>query len=177
MSGSEQNHEGGDTVPASYTDLHKELEQLSAYIRKVRSDLAAIAPATIRDSHIKRASTQLDEVIQATEAAANQIMDACDILQAVAQDIGGDGANRINDAVTTIYEACGFQDLTGQRIVIVNNTLAYIETKLDELIRMLDIRPEDAVFEADQSKLLNGPALASEANDQSAIDRLLSELG
>jgi len=38
-----------------------------------------------------------------------------------------------------------------------------------------DVQPVKA--EPDDSDLLNGPQLAHEANDQSAIDRLLSELG
>jgi chemotaxis protein CheZ len=179
MTGTEQPPAEGEPLGPPYSELQKELENLSTYIRKVRSDLAAIGPAVIKDTHIKRASTQLDEVIQATEAAANQIMDACDVLQAVANDVGGDGATRINNAVTTIYEACGFQDLTGQRIVIVNKTLSYIETKLDELIDMLGITEDDAGgAEPPKDKtLMNGPAVSSEANDQSAIDRLLSDLG
>ncbi len=183
MTGQETSETGGGAEPAPSSALFIELEQLCSYIRKVRGDLAAIGPSAMRDKHLKKAATQLDEVIQATENAANQIMDSCDVLQAVAQDIGGEPAQRINTAVTTIYEACGFQDLTGQRIVLVNNTLSYIEGKLDDLIERLGITADDRVDEAREEtaagdrNLLNGPALSKEANDQSAIDRLLSELG
>jgi len=168
---------------SAHPELFTELAELGAYIRKVRSDLASIGPVSSKQSQIKKATTQLDQVVEATERAANQIMDACDTLQAVASDVGGDSAQKINGAVTTIYEACGFQDLTGQRIVIVNNTLSYVEGKLEELVDMLGVTPEEhgevqpVKAELDDADLLNGPALAHEANDQSAIDRLLSELG
>ena len=88
--------------------------------------------------------------------------------------------------MTTIYEACGFQDLTGQRIVNVRQTLGLIEDKLGALMQMLGISSEHHVEEApereegeqvhDDSLLLNGPQLPANAIDQSAIDALLADM-
>jgi chemotaxis protein CheZ len=166
------------------TGLLAELEKLASYIRKVRSDLAAIGPGTIQRTHIPRATDQLGAVVEATESAANQIMDACDTLETVASEIDPAPAQRIRDAITVIYEACGFQDLTGQRIVTVTNTLGFIEGKLGEVMTMLGISPDDLAAEERAAQagnsdeaLLNGPQLPQNAIDQSEIDKLLADLG
>jgi chemotaxis protein CheZ len=166
------------------TGLLAELEKLATYIKKVRRDLAAIGPATIQRTHIPRATDQLGAVVEATESAANQIMDACDTLESVAQAIDAEPAKRIRNAVTVIYEACGFQDLTGQRIVTVTNTLGFIEGKLGEVMAMLGISPDDLADEEHaarvrnpEDELLNGPQLPQNAIDQSEIDKLLADMG
>ena len=41
---------------------------------------------------------------------------------------------KLQDATTRIYEACGFQDITGQRITKVVNTLKIIEAKVGQLV-------------------------------------------
>ena len=164
--------------------LIQQLEQLTAYVRAVSRELAALGPSQMRNSHIPHATDQLGAVVEATEEAANQIMDACDTLQTVGNEIGGDHAQRIGNAVTTIYEACGFQDLTGQRIVTVRQTLGIIETKLGDLMQMLGIpadmhqdpADDEADLTVDQSSMLNGPQLPSNAIDQSAIDALMADM-
>lgn len=164
--------------------LIQQLEELTAYVRKVSRELAAIGPSQLRNSHIPHAADQLGAVVEATEVAANQIMDACDTLQTVGMEVGGEHAQRIGNAVTTIYEACGFQDLTGQRIVTVRQTLGVIEGRLGDLMQMLgipaDLHQERADDEEEltvnQTSMLNGPQLPGSAIDQSAIDALLADM-
>ena len=43
-------------------------------------------------------------------------------------------AAKLQDAVTQIYEACSFQDITGQRITKVVTTLKAIEGKVAHII-------------------------------------------
>src|SRR3546814_20665853 len=43
-------------------------------------------------------------------------------------------AGPITDAVTRVYEACNFQDITGQRITKIVKALQHIETKVDALL-------------------------------------------
>jgi len=127
------------------------------------------------------ASEQLGAVVDATEVAANQIMDACDTLQQIALEIGGAHASFISAAVSTIYDACGFQDLTGQRIVKVTRTLNIVESGLGNLMRMLGVpdNSEDPLA-ADSpvvhpTRLLNGPQLPGSAMEQSLVDTLLAK--
>jgi chemotaxis protein CheZ len=116
--------------------------------------------------------------MQATECAANQIMDACSALEAVGRDAGGEVSTAINAAVSIIYEACSFQDLTGQRIVNVANTLGVIEGKLADLALLVGIFANEIVEETGtgEGEHLAGPQRPEHAIDQATVDRLIGKL-
>jgi len=146
--------------------------------RKIGGDLATDL-ASMRQSDIPLAIDHLDAVMQATECAANQIMDACNALEAAARDVGGDAAEAIAKAVTVIYEACSFQDLTGQRIVSVANTLGLIEGKLGDIALTVGIFAKEVVEPSvpAQQEMLIGPQRPEHAIDQRTVDRLLEQAG
>ena len=83
----------------------------------------------------------------------------------------------IQDRVVKIFEACNFQDLTGQRISKVVATLKFIET---HIVRMMEIWGGLEAFkdiEADKiaapegdAKLLNGPKIDGEVGHASQDD-------
>jgi chemotaxis protein CheZ len=175
--------------------LYAELEALARYIQHARCEIAAIRPDEIRDAHIPSATDELDAVVGATETATNTIMDACDQITAIAGHLSGDDANRLVDLVTQVFEACNFQDITGQRITKVVRTLRSIEAKVEALVEAFGEqgakagmrRPEvepvavaaapavaaAATFDPDKA-LMNGPQLPGNAIDQDEIDRLLA---
>jgi len=80
--------------------------------------------------------------------------------------------------VAIIYEACSFQDLTGQRIVNVADTLGLIEGKLADLALMVGMFPSEAVAEtsAGGGEQLAGPQRPEYALDQATVDRLIGQL-
>jgi chemotaxis protein CheZ len=84
----------------------------------------------------------------------------------------------LQDATTRIYEACSFQDITGQRITKVVATLKTIEAKVAQIVDTFGDSERDAGAEApeqpNESALLNGPQHPAVAMDQSDIDRLLA---
>jgi chemotaxis protein CheZ len=85
----------------------------------------------------------------------------------------------LGDIVIKVYEACGFQDITGQRISKVVKALHHIEGKIEALLAVFGADlSEPAAAEAPASgdaSLLNGPALPSAAgNSQADIDALLA---
>ncbi|PWC56661.1 chemotaxis protein CheZ [Azospirillum sp. TSO22-1] len=173
---------GGD-VSAHDLRLYRELEELARYIHHVKSEVAAIRPADIRDEHIPTATDELDAVVGATETATFAIFDACDAIGAVAGAVDAENGAKLNDAVTRIYEACNFQDITGQRITKVVKALRHIETKVEALVAALgeeafhasDPPPPAAEAEDDPDKaLLHGPQSAGQAISQDEIDRLLA---
>ena len=143
---------------------------------KIGNDLASDL-VHMRHSDIPTAVDKLDAVMQVTESAANQIMDACSALEAVGRDAGGEVAQAINAAVTIIYEACSFQDLTGQRIVNVADTLGLIEGKLADLALMVGMFPNEAVAEtsAGGGEQLAGPQRPEHTLDQATVDRLIGQ--
>ena len=96
----------------------------------------------------------------------------------MAASLTGEAATKLQDATTGIYEACSFQDITGQRITKVVATLKTIETKVAQIVATFGTSehaaPVDATADVGESALLNGPQHPAVAMDQSDIDKLLA---
>ena len=169
---------GGD---ATTTGIFKELKGLQQVIENARAELGAARPTDINSKHIPTATDELDAVVESTAEATGAIMDSCDVIMEKAAS-AGDDEQAINDAVTKIYEACSFQDITGQRITKVVTTLKTIEEKVDKLVEVLSEKlPLEEQEEEDddgktlEEKLLNGPQLPDKAITQDDIDKLLED--
>src|SRR5690348_12045548 len=113
---------GAAAVSALDRELFGELESLARYIRHARQEIAAIRPGAIAGNEIRSATDELDAVIGDTESATHRIMDNCDAIAAIAADLDAEPRTALNAAVTGIFEACNFQDITGQRITKVVRT-------------------------------------------------------
>lgn len=172
----------------------EELEELSAFIESTKAEIAAIRPEEIPDEHIPEATDELDAVIEATEVATNSIMEAAEMIESVAAEISDEQASILSNAVTQIYEACSFQDITGQRIHKVVGALKEIEQKVETVVEKFGPDPEtreelkrkrkaekEAVDEAgedfEEEEFLQGPQMAESANSQDEIDALLADMG
>ena len=131
--------------------------------------------------HLPTANDELDAVVQATEQATNEIFEAVEAIEGLAERMDDEVSNQVGEAVTKIYEACGFQDITGQRITKVVNALRMIEDKVHVLmeafgaeIRKLP-REKPAPKEAsDTAGLMNGPQMPDAAMSQDDIDAILA---
>jgi len=168
--------------------LYSELDALARFIQNAKADIAAVRPDEISSRDIPLATDELDAVIGATEDATGVILDSAEQLETIAQRLGGETEAEIIGIVTRIYEACNFQDITGQRIGKVVRTLKHIEERVatmlgafgDEIAKMKGIPAEahtaEPVLKEDES-LLNGPALPDEAKRQAEIDAILASFG
>lgn len=165
----------------SSTDIkfYREIEGLARFIRNAKSEIAAIRPKDITNEHIPDATDQLDAVVGATEEATNKIMDECDRVSTIAGTLSPAQNEQLTACVTRIFEACNFQDLTGQRINKVVSALKHIEDKIQALMLALgeEIGPHDTpppapVDEDPEKKLLNGPQLPGAGVSQDDIDKL-----
>jgi chemotaxis protein CheZ len=157
--------------------LLSELESLGRTIASTKAEIAALRVDDITLSDIPFATDELDAIIEHTASATNAILETCETLDAVAEQLTGEQAAQLQDATTRIYEACGFQDITGQRITKVVNTLKIIEAKVGQLIATFGNSSGDAPPPPpipDEAVLLNGPQLPTAAMDQSDIDKLLA---
>ncbi|MEE8394386.1 MAG: protein phosphatase CheZ [Rhodospirillales bacterium] len=181
---------------AKETALYDELQALADYIHAARAEIAAINPGEVKDNFLPDATDELDAVIEAAAEATNAIMDAAESIEGIMGEIEGQASRTLMDATTSIYEACGFQDITGQRITKVINTLKSIEEKVDALVAVFadDGPPSTARKPAKTRKvakaapkkkkpakkavadkdLLNGPGKKGEAKTQDEIDALLA---
>lgn len=170
-------------VSSADIKFYTELEELARYIRQAKQDIAAIKPTDISTNYIPNATDELDAVVGATEEATNSIMDVCDEMTAIAGECPAEVGEKIVGCTTKIYEACNFQDVTGQRITKVVEALKHIDARIEaivkamgeELHRSVEHHALKNVHEADPEKgLLNGPQLPQNAISQDDIDKLLS---
>ena len=96
--------------------IYSELRSLAAFIDQVRFDIAALRPDEVKDEFIHSASDELDAIVDATATATNTIMDASEEIESIIDHLDEDDRDKVLNSTTQIFEACGFQDITGQRI-------------------------------------------------------------
>ena len=153
------------------------LQYLSDHIRATRAEIGAIRGSASGDQLFGSTADELEEIVTETARAANRIMDAAETIEGVAGKVDPASAAALTDAVTQIYEASSFQDITGQRITKVVRALQSMESKLQSLAGAFgraDFTPA-AQVEGDAA-LLNGPQLSQSASSQDDIDALFGDL-
>ena len=108
-------------------------EHLSGQLVAMKDQLSAVL--ALPTSSTRNSGIELEAVVQVTEAAANQIMEAAEAIGDWIVEISADPAlhARITDKVNTIFEACSFQDLTSQRIRRAIDHLHQVETMLGNI--------------------------------------------
>jgi chemotaxis protein CheZ len=145
-----------------------------AGIREQISGVLAMPTAATRNSGL-----ELEAVVQATEEAANRIMEAAEAIGDWLRESKSDtnSIEVVNEKVAAIFEACSFQDVTGQRIRRAIQHLQQVETMLT------DMAPGDAGAPATGKVVVSAPFVsrgvvseeASRANPdlaQDAVDSL-----
>lgn len=166
--------------------LYRELESLATFIQQAKAEIANIRPEEISDEHIPTATDELDAIVEATEEATGKILDSAELVEEVAGRLDGEDKEKLMAAVTNIYEASNFQDVTGQRIGKVVKTLKQIEEKIEALVGTFSDevqRAESKVKEKavpttepnEEDDLLSGPQLPGEGISQADIDALLAD--
>jgi chemotaxis protein CheZ len=169
---------------------------LSGQLAKIQEQVAvmvAMPAAATRNSGL-----ELEAVVQATEAAANQIMEAAeaigDWLRDGSRDV--DSIESVASKLNSIFEACTFQDVTGQRIRRAIQHLQHVETMLTEVMpaqaaaavdtrERVVVNPDlvqddvDRVFAlaarlSDQQLMQGGSAAASPDQSQNDIDQMFA---
>jgi len=174
-------------------EIMSELTHLADYIHKAKAEIGLICPQDVKNDFLPSAKDELDAVVEAAAVATHAIMDACEIVENVMGDVSAETSGKLMDATTKIYEACTFQDITGQRINKVVNTMHHIEHRIDALMetfgdeaylaKQADRSPSAPAKTTDETEadgkisdeeLLEGPQLGSKAKNQSEIDDLLA---
>nr|WP_319387601.1 protein phosphatase CheZ [uncultured Roseibium sp.] len=171
--------------------LKVELDAIYEAIAQTKKEIATLHHTTgSKGEEMTRVTNELDAVVDGTEGATETILAAAEFIDETANTLSArvgredsELANDIQDKVVQIFEACNFQDLTGQRITKVVGTLRFVE---DRIMQMMDIWggietfKEISVEERDikegDAALLNGPALESDTDvaTQDDIDALFA---
>jgi chemotaxis protein CheZ len=172
-------------VSSADMELYSELESLANYIHSAKAEIAQLRPDDVKDKYITSASDELDAIVEATADATNSIMDATELVENVMEEVDPETSAKLMEATTKIYEACTFQDITGQRITKVVSALQHIEEKIDALIDAFGSEIEkykaenpDPVDDGPKvitdEDLLEGPQLDGQGKSQEDIDALLA---
>lgn len=161
--------------------LFDEMRYISSYIQRTRHEISNLRPNDLSEDRIPGAGAELHAVVQHTAEATNLIMAVAeDVMAADTSDPAAYQAF-VSDKMMEIFEACTFQDITGQRIKKVVDTLTHIEQRLERFASVMGV--EDAELEEtleDKRKrenLLNGPALNGPEVAQDDIDALFGTEG
>jgi len=148
----------------------------------MRHEIGALQVNDLKDSRIPAAGEELGAIVQATEAATNTIMECAEAVMAA--DAGDPSAYKalVDEKMLVIFEACSFQDITGQRIAKVVETLQHIETRVARFASVMRAKDLDGFLteheraraERKHKLMLNGPQLAGQGNAQTAVDELFT---
>ena len=169
--------------------IKAEMDLIYEAINRTKREIATLHVSGCNGQELSRVTNELDAVVGGTELATETILAAAEAIDERAGNLSaklkGDDqglAADIQDQIVQIFEACNFQDLTGQRITKVVGTLRFVE---ERIIKMMDIWGGVESFKeievelehrmGDQS-LLNGPALGDDQGiaSQDDIDALFA---
>lgn len=152
--------------------LKVELDLIHDAINRTKQEIATLHGKSFNGDEMAKVTGELGAVVGGTEEATQQILEAAEAIDqaatALAKGTSADQQARlseeIQDRVVGIFEACNFQDLTGQRISKVMTTMKFIEHHINV---MMDIwggvdaikqhTPPIVDTRVGDERLLNGP--------------------
>lgn len=169
-----------DTARSDVRAVMRELADVAAYVARVRREIASLKVVELSRDRIPEAHDELGHVVNATASATHTIMAAAEGILRAPKDSIEAYRDQVNAKVVEIFEACSFQDITGQRITKVVEALSQLEQRLSRFAGAVDARdaietarPEEEARQARRQALfLNGPQARGAAIDQGEIDKL-----
>ena len=146
---------------------------LSGQLARIHEQITSVVAAPTEAT--RNSGVELEAVVQATEQAATQIMEAAEAIADLVRDAKRDprSLDQVVERINTIFEACSFQDLTSQRIRRAIHHLQHVETMLDGLAS------SHGAAGAVMPELPRQPGMEIEVSGsdlaQAEIDRLLND--
>jgi chemotaxis protein CheZ len=175
-------HQMADAMQAFFGSLDRsiisEFQYIADYIQKARDEISGLQPNDIGNTRIPGASQELDAVVRDTERATETIMAEGERLMEMEPTNIATYKAEVDAAILRMFEACSFQDLTGQRIKKVITTLRHIEDRVSRFAGALGVTDGEAKETAEEKRnreqILNGPAMNGPATSQDDIDALFA---
>lgn len=165
--------------------LKVELDLIHDAINRTKREIAVLHGKSFDGNEMSKVTGELGAVVGGTEEATQQILEAAEAIDQAASALSKVNSpdqqkilsEEISERVVSIFEACNFQDLTGQRISKVMATMKFIENHITVMMDIwggvdairahappiIDDREGDA-------KLLNGPKIEGDAGHASQND-------
>ena len=165
--------------------LKIELDLIHDAITRTKREIALLHGNSFNGEEMAKVNGELGAVVGGTEHATQQILEAAEAIDQAATALSKVNSpdqqkilsEEIQERVVSIFEACNFQDLTGQRISKVMATMKFIEKHIYDMMEIwggidaikahappiVDDREGDA-------RLLNGPKLDGDVGHASQND-------
>jgi chemotaxis protein CheZ len=165
--------------------LKIELDLIYDAINRTKREIAVLHGKSFNGGEMAKVNGELGAVVGGTEEATQQILEAAESIDQAATALSKVTSpdqqkilsEEIQERVVSIFEACNFQDLTGQRINKVMTTMKFIE---NHITVMMDIwggvdaikahAPAIVDTREGDDKLLNGPKLDGDIGHASQDD-------
>jgi chemotaxis regulatin CheY-phosphate phosphatase CheZ len=154
----------------------EEFRIIAGYIAKAKEEIREMRPHDISQERIPTAGAELEAITRDTENATHNIMNSAEAIMSFSNS-DPDYKAKVDDEVMKIFEACSFQDITGQRVSKVVGVLKQIEERVGKLANTLGVEDSTPLEMSAEEKrrhdlLLNGPAIGGPETKQDAIDAM-----
>ncbi len=165
--------------------LRLDLQDLQNAIEETKREIISLRKSDRDNDKLLTAGEALRAVVEDTETATDGIIGAVESIEEICGQLislsgaGGQNlADPLNEQVTTIFEHCNFQDITGQRITKVVNTMEFIDQRIS---KMMEIWGGESGFQQidleettqlPEGEILDGPAMPGQSISQTDIDAL-----
>jgi len=165
--------------------LKVELDLIYDAISRTKREIAVLHGNSFNGEEMAKVNGELGAVVGGTEEATQQILEAAEAIDQAATAMSKVNSpdqlkllsEEIQERVVSIFEACNFQDLTGQRIKKVMTTMKFIE---NHITVMMDIwggvdaikahAPPIVDHREGDARLLNGPKVDGDVGHASQDD-------
>ena len=160
--------------------VYRELREIAGYIESLKREIGALKANEIKTARIPAAGQELSAVCRATEAATNTIMECAEAVMAADGRDPAAYKALVDEKMMLVFEACSFQDITGQRISKVVETLQLIDERVSRFAKAIAARDAGGpLSETEQLReerrrrlILNGPQLGGPETSQSEVDAM-----
>jgi chemotaxis protein CheZ len=165
--------------------LKVELDLICDAINRTKREIAVLHGNSFNGEEMAKVNGELGAVVGGTEHATQKILEAAESIDQAASalikvnspDQQKVLSEEIQERVVSIFEACNFQDLTGQRINKVMTTMKFIENHITVMMDIwggVDAIKAHAPLIVDtregDAKLLNGPKTEGDVGHASQDD-------
>jgi len=162
------------------TSIFREFGSIASSISNARAEIGRLQPHDISTDRIPEAGKELQAIVTATEDATHTIMEAAEGILALEVDTLDAYRQAVEGEVMRIFEACSFQDITGQRVSKVVEALEDIDERVGRIAAAFGVTDGTAEKSERQKArdarkdalILNGPARSGEGVGQDDIDAL-----
>ena len=144
------------------------VDDIQKRIDLTKKEIGSLYARGVANPLESRNTQELRAVVAGTETATDTILAAAESIDGLACAIAASkdqgvraSAEAISECVVQIFEACNFQDITGQRISKVVESLEFIEERIACMVDVWKAQELTAPVRTEKNDrdLLNGPSL------------------